>query len=45
MTVFAPKGGAGKTVLASNLAVVFARKQGGARCCSTSISSSATPPS
>ncbi len=26
MTVFAPKGGAGKTVLASNLAVVFARK-------------------
>ena len=27
MTVFAPKGGAGKTVLACNLAVVFARKQ------------------
>jgi pilus assembly protein CpaE len=26
VTVFAPKGGAGKTVLASNLAVVFARK-------------------
>ena len=42
VTVFSPKGGSGKTVLATNLAVAAARS-GARRCSSTSTSSSATP--
>jgi len=43
MTVFSPKGGTGKTTVATNLAAALAKGGASARCCSTSTSSSATP--
>ena len=43
MTVFSPKGGVGKTVIATSLATQIARKAGRRVLWSTSTSSSATP--
>ena len=43
VTVFSPKGGTGKTVIATNTAASVAKYEGRRRSCSTSTSSSATP--